>query len=363
MSQKEFSQFISYIGSAISSCSLYSEAHPMVAECAEKALGVLDDLYRNDMASFTLIGDGVLVNDMPLTERGTHIIGLVKRLKKKKLEKIVFRRGVDLAELKRFIVAMARADSVPSSPHISVGIVEVRLRTEGEGLDASALLDSGIARVKDAYQGIERFRSLDVVGLEEAVADFISTLKKEVNVLRIISPVKSYNEYTFVHAANVSVLTIFQAEFLGLSGEVLHDIGIAGLLHDVGKMFVPREVLDKRSTLDMGEWFEIKMHPLRGALYLSKLPDIPPLAVITAFEHHMKFDGSGYPQTKRNGRKPHIVSQMLAISDFFDALRTERPYRRSLDAAAIFELIRNGAGKEFNPVLADNFLTAVGNIT
>jgi HD-GYP domain-containing protein (c-di-GMP phosphodiesterase class II) len=113
----------------------------------------------------------------------------------------------------------------------------------------------------------------------------------------------------------------------------------------------------------MGEWFEIKMHPLRGALYLSKLPDIPPLAVITAFEHHMKFDGSGYPQTKRNGRKPHIVSQMLAISDFFDALRTERPYRRSLDAAAIFELIRNGAGKEFNPVLADNFLTAVGNIT
>ncbi len=361
MSQKKISQFISYVVSAISSCSLYSEAHPMVTECAEKALAVLGDLYQNDALSITSIADGIIFNDLPLTERGTHIQNLVKRLRKKKLEKIVFRKGVDIAEMKRFISAMAASDVVRSTSHISVGIVEVRLRPES--LDPSVLLANGMAKVKETFQGISQFRSLDMVGLEDAVVDFISTLKKEVNVLRVVSPVKSYNEYTFVHAANVSVLTIFQAESLGLGGEVLHEIGIAGLLHDVGKMFISKTVLEKRTTLDVGEWLDMKRHPILGALYLSRLPDVSPLAVITSFEHHMKFDGSGYPETGRNGRKPHIVSQMLAISDFFDALRTERPYRKPLETPAILALLREGAGKDFNPFLVDNFLAAIGKIS
>jgi response regulator RpfG family c-di-GMP phosphodiesterase len=361
MSPENFSQFISYIVTAVSSCSLYSEAHPMVIECARKALGVLEDLYQNDALSITAIGDGVIVNELPMSERGMHIPNLVKRLRKKKIEKIVFRKGVDIAELKQFISAMAVAEVVPSTSHIAVGIVQVRLKPDS--LAPSALLSNGIAKVKEVYQGISQFKSIDTVGLEDAVADFISTLKKEMNVLHIVRPVKSYSEYTFVHATNVSVLTIFQAESLGMEGEALRDIGLAGLLHDVGKMFVTKDVLEKRTTLDVNEREDMKMHPVHGALFLSKLPGIPPLAVITAFEHHMKFDGSGYPKTKKNGRKPHIISQMLAISDFFDALRTERPYRKPLATQAILTMLRNGSGKDFNPILVDHFLAAIGKIT
>jgi len=106
----------------------------------------------------------------------------------------------------------------------------------------------------------------------------------------------------------------------------------------------------------------MKQHPAAGAKYLSALPDVPKLSMITAFEHHMKFDGSGYPSTKRQGKKQHIVSQMVAIADFFDALRTERPYRKAMDIATIIGLIKEATGKDFNPLLVENFFSALKQI-
>jgi HD-GYP domain-containing protein (c-di-GMP phosphodiesterase class II) len=201
-----------------------------------------------------------------------------------------------------------------------------------------------------------------MVSLEDAVVGFVATLKREMNVLRIISPVKAYSEYTYVHATNVSVLTIFQAEALGLKGESLHDTGIAGLMHDMGKMFVAKDVLEKPGKLDAEEWNQMKQHPVLGAKYLAALPDVPKLALVAAFEHHMKFDGSGYPDTKRRGKRQHIVSQMVAVADFFDALRTERPYRKAMDIAAILGLMKEATGKDFNPLLVENFFGALKRI-
>ncbi len=76
----------------------------------------------------------------------------------------------------------------------------------------------------------------------------------------------------------------------------------------------------------------------------------------------MKFDGSGYPDTKRRGKRQHIISQMVAIADFFDALRTERPYRMALESATVVEFMKEATGKDFNPVLVENFLTALKGI-
>ncbi len=199
-------------------------------------------------------------------------------------------------------------------------------RGRAEGDDVDALVRENVGKVKSLFHGMNKFRRLEMVSLEDAVIAFIATLKREINVLRVISPVKSYSEYTYVHATNVSVITLFQAEALGMKGENLHDVGIATLMHDVGKMFVPKEVLEKPGKLNDEEWNQMKQHPVAGAKYLSALPDVPKLAMIAAFEHHMKFDGHGYPGMKRTGKKQHIVSQMVAIAAFFfDALRTERP--------------------------------------
>ena len=360
MSEEIVSKLISHMMTAISSCALYSETHPVFKEFSGKALKCIKELYRDDSFSLLTLENSLIFNDIPFAGKGMHINSFFKSLKKKKIEKILFRNGLEIEELQKFLVGMASRDVISSSPHLSVGIVEVKFKSlEG---DVSTLMNDGISKFQEVCHGISRFKRLDMVGLEDAVISFISTVKKEMNVLRIVSPVKNYNEYTYVHAANVSVLTIFQAESLGMKGEILHDIGLAGLLHDVGKMFVSSAVLDKQSKLDDKEWADMKKHPIHGALYLSKLQDVPPLTIIAAFEHHMKFDGSGYPETRRCGRKQHIVSQMVAIADFFDALRTERPYRKPLDVPSIVGLMRAGVGKDFNPVLVDSFLLSLTKV-
>ncbi|MBA4373439.1 MAG: hypothetical protein C0402_11340 [Thermodesulfovibrio sp.] len=358
--QEKISQFISHVMTAVSSCSLYSEKHPVVAEFAGKMLALADELYAEDSLNFTLVGESFIVNDVPFVEKGLHIANFIKRFRKKKIDKVVFKKAPDLEEMTGFIIGMASREKVASTAHVSVGIVEVRLR--GADATPASLLDDGISKVRETLHGVSRFRQLDMIGLEDAVVDFLAVLKKELNVLRIVSPVKSHNEYTYVHATNVSVLSIFQAEVLGFTGEALRDIGLAGLLHDVGKIFVTNTILDKPGKLDAGEWDDMKKHPVYGAMYLAKLSAASPLAAIVAFEHHMKFNGSGYPDTKRIGKKQHIVSQIVAIADFFDALRTERPYRKTLEVPLIAKMLQEGAGKDFNPELVGSFLVSLGEV-
>jgi HD-GYP domain-containing protein (c-di-GMP phosphodiesterase class II) len=361
MSQEIVSKFISHMTTAMSSCSLYSEMHPLFEEFSEKALQLVKELYQDDAFSLLTFDNSLIFNNVPLAAKGMHVSSFLKTLKKKKIEKVVFRKGLEVDEFKKFIIGMASRGTVSSGPHLSVGIVEVKLKAPES--DVMSLVSDGISKFQGVCQEISKFRTLDIIGLDDAVLSFISTLKKESNVLRIVSPVKSCSDYTYVHAANVSVLTMFQAESLGLKGELLHDIGLAGLLHDVGKMFVSSAVLEKQARLSEDEWAEMKKHPVHGAMYLSKLPDVPPLTIIAAFEHHMRFDGSGYPGTSRCGKKQHIVSQMVAIADVFDALRTERPYRKALDVRATTRLIKEGAGKEFNPALVDSFLSSLEQVT
>ena len=97
------------------------------------------------------------------------------------------------------------------------------------------------------------------------------------------------------------------------------------------------------------------MHPQKGAEYLIDKPGIPPLAIIVAYEHHMLYDYSGYPKVSNNWRQ-NICSQMVTISDYFDALRTKRIYRDSLETKIITDQMTKMAGDTLNPVLAKNFL-------
>lgn len=346
---------------AASDCALYTDEHPEVRRQCGKAVSEMDGLFIDDMLSLTVLGDSLLFNDIPVKDKSVHTGSFIKKFRKKGLDKVVIKRGVTSGELKAFISGLALYGKVPSSsPHITAGTVEVRFKAEDESM--KELVDGNVRKVREVHDGFSRFRELNMVGLEDVVLSFISTFRAEANILRAVVPVKTHSEYTYTHITNVAVLSMFQAEALGLKSEMLHDIGLAGLLHDVGKMFVSKEIIDKESRLDADEWDEIKKHPVTGANYLSLQPNVPGVAVIAAFEHHIKYNASGYPRTIRKGRKQHLVSQIIAISDFFDALRTERSYRRALEIPAIVGLLRDLSGVEFNPLLVNNFILSLNRI-
>ncbi len=348
---------------AMSNCSLYSKDHPAVIHLSEDAVAILDDLYSEERFSLALFGDSMIINEQPLLARNMHVRNFTKKLRRKGIDKIVITKGVTAAELKDFISEIALSDRITGAfPHITSGTIEVKLGGGGGG-DIAGAMNENIQRVKDVYHGVSRFKRLDMVGLEDVVVSFITTLKQEANVLRVVSPIKSHSEYTYAHNTNVAVLSIFQAETLGVKHDLLHDIGMAGLLHDIGKMFVPSAILEKEAKLNEEEWVAMKKHPAYGAMYLATLPDIPKYALVAAYEHHMKFNGQGYPATRRKGRTQHIISQIIAISDFFDALRTDRPYRKALEVPVIVGLINDSSGKDFNPILAENFIRSLKKVS
>jgi HD-GYP domain-containing protein (c-di-GMP phosphodiesterase class II) len=113
---------------------------------------------------------------------------------------------------------------------------------------------------------------------------------------------------------------------IGLDTVFTLELGISALLHDVGKVFIPNEVVKKPGRLSEEEWEQIRRHPAEGARALAGLPDLPALASTIALEHHIYCDGTGYPAMPA-GQTPHFFSRLVAIIDTYDALTTDRPYR------------------------------------
>ena len=121
------------------------------------------------------------------------------------------------------------------------------------------------------------------------------------------------------------------------------------------KAQVSREVLHKQGKLTVQEFEEMKSHTALGAKALLQHPEVPPVAVIVAYEHHLKYDGNGYPAMTRK-RRPHIASRIISISDQFDAMRSNRPYRDAMPAEKIVAIMEQNKGTDLDPTLLEHFL-------
>jgi HD-GYP domain-containing protein (c-di-GMP phosphodiesterase class II) len=177
--------------------------------------------------------------------------------------------------------------------------------------------------------------------------------------LMTVLNIHAKDEYTATHSLDVAILTLLQVEGLGLSESVLADIAMAGLLHDLGKLRIPDEVLTKAGALTDEEWQIMRRHPVWGAEMIHGLKGIGGPAVIAAFEHHLRYDSSGYPVRLRK-RLPAGLSLMVAIADTYDAMRSQRPYQTVKPADQAATVLLKGAGTLFHAELARRFVDRVG---
>ncbi len=166
---------------------------------------------------------------------------------------------------------------------------------------------------------------------------------------------KEFDQYTTTHALNVAVLTMGLAEFLGLGPGAVRAFGMAGLLHDLGKIRIPREILTKPGKLTVEERKIVEAHPADGARMILEGDEPLDLAATVAYEHHLHSDGRGYPKL-HFPRDAHHASRVVHVCDVYDALRTRRPYRDAWSSPAALEYIRARAGTEFDQPTADAFL-------
>lgn len=194
---------------------------------------------------------------------------------------------------------------------------------------AKRTYSQGVAVTKEVVNGIRLGRTASLKKVKRVVQGIVDQVLNNETSLMGLTTLRDYDEYSFTHSVNVCIFSIALGRKIGLSKHQLYDLGLAALLHDVGKARVPLEILNKTTGLDEHEWKVIQEHPWAGALQLFSMrgyDEIPYRAILVAHEHHMKTDLTGYPRSKRP-REMGIYSKLVAVADGFDAATTRRSYQ------------------------------------
>ena len=372
--EKEILQLVTCLNGAVANTRLYQADHPQVVRYLQRAYEQLRQVLEvQPEITFLIVDDELVVDHQVLTAKSPYVNQFVHLLKQSAIERLTFTDQIAFNELAQLVGDIASSDQkvVRSTTGIKLGKIRLQTGTGADGrqfetspetrerLQAlAALRQRSLDEVKDLFHQIRTSREISPLGLDEMVQGFLQGMLSNVNPLQMLASLKSADDYTFTHAINVCILTMAQAESLGVNGTKLRDIGIAASMHDAGKMFVPEEILNKPDKLSREEWRHMQEHSAQGAQYILRLEGIPKLAFLAALEHHIRYDGTGYPDLGR-GWRPNIVSQMIAVADVFDAMRSRRPYKEPKPDGVIVKILREESGTSFNPRLVLNFLKMI----
>ena len=353
-------RFLTALGHAFSALGLYTAGHPAREKPLQQAFDLLNGLLNEDRhVNFSFLEDEVVFGDQPLREMKGW--ARARRLIAAGVERIEFVTGLTRTEFDAFLTAVtARSttarETAPLDPlnfrHIQFGL----LQSEDEEPPFEA--EREMAKV-DQFHDEALKRGKITVDLARSVVDTLtSTMRQEAKLFLPLVPLKQADQYTTVHSMNTSVLSIALGEFMQLSGPEVRIVGEAALLHDVGKVVVPSEVLNKPGKLDDEEWVHIKRHPVEGARILLNSGKGLEVAAVAAYEHHLRWDGGGYPEL-RYPRRPHRVSQLVHLCDAYDAMRTRRPFQDPLPPDVIMDILLKGSGSNFDPDLVELFVKMI----
>ena len=310
---------------------------------------------------FRFLGD-VLVADDRILPRESLLYRqfLAVCQNERQIGSISFIAGVEPREVDALLEAVTEGvGGEPSSWTSRKGLTHVAL-----GPPVQPEQQSGEATARRAYYGsIDALRDIQATVRARAplaveqigtLRVFTSTLLEQVLqspalVLRLAS-IKSYDEYTLYHSVNVAVISIGLGLVIGLPEPLLREVAMAGMLHDVGKIAIPLEILRKPGPLDEAEWGIMRRHPVLGADLLSRLAGSNRLPMIVAFEHHLRFDMRGYPSVPA-GWVQHPVSRLACVADVFDAMTSRRAYKKAIPNADVRSYVRDESGRTFDPRL------------
>jgi putative nucleotidyltransferase with HDIG domain len=359
------------MAAAMRAVQLYSRMHPIVARNFEALSGTLERVHAlAPTVVIGLVGGEVIVDDMPIA-RAEALGPLVRRLQQAGIERITIDRGVTGDEIAAFVDASTALEPqpdgstallMPALPHIRVGRITAEPRTDGNLRD--------IATIKRLYSDAvsvasSLWESADIEGRPDATAARAMTdglahaIAENRTALLALTTLKEYDNYTFTHMVNVSILTMGQAHSLGIEGPLLREFGLAGLMHDIGKVRTPIEILNKPDALTDSEFAIMKRHTLEGAEILRRTPDIPTLAPVVAFEHHLRLDGSGYPDGVSRSML-NLGTMLCSLADVYDAMRSQRLYQKSFPSERILAVLNRRDRTQFDRHLVRRFVQLVG---
>ncbi len=216
--------------------------------------------------------------------------------------------------------------------------------------------------IKDVAERIGSKKQAGARKTVRIVQNMVDMVMVDEPVLLGLSTIRDYDDYTFSHSVNVAILAMYLGKRIGLSRESLERLGVCGLFHDLGKIEVPLDVLNKPTRLNRDELVVMQDHPLNSVRHILRLKasrELKSKIIIPPFEHHVREDLSGYPQTQR--KKPmSFFGKILTIADVFDAMTTPRTYQEPYSPDRALVLMLHGSGRYFDPILLKVFVGMLG---
>jgi putative nucleotidyltransferase with HDIG domain len=229
---------------------------------------------------------------------------------------------------------------------------------ESEMQRAVKLCASSKAAVVSMFGDARMGQALQFEQAGELVEEISDSIMRHPNALISLARLKSADEYTYMHSVAVCALMIALARNLGLNEGHVREAGLAGLLHDIGKMAIPNAVLNKPDKLTDSEFAKVRDHPEAGSRMLLESKQVSALVLDVCLHHHEKMDGSGYPH-RLAGEQISLYARMGAVCDVYDAITSNRPYKQGWDPAESIRKMAEWKG-HFDPVVFQAFVKTVG---
>jgi HD-GYP domain-containing protein (c-di-GMP phosphodiesterase class II) len=355
-----------YLHGMLRAAGLYLPNHPQTHRAKRVLFEALTAyLGGHGRLSYRFMGDLLVANDriMP-RESLLHRRFLEVCQFERGIGGITFTRGVTEREIDALLEALT--EGVGASPaewsarkrlaHLHLAPPSQPDRQTGESVARRAYHGS-IEVLRDVESTIRARQApnLEQVGtLRVYTSTMLEQMLQTPGLVVRLASIKSYDEYTLYHSVNVAVISMGLGLALGLPHDVVRELGMAGMLHDMGKIAIPLEVLRKPGLLDPEEWRIMRRHPALGADLLSRLPSSNRLPMIVAFEHHMRYDGQGYPFV-REGWRQHVVSRLACLADVYDAMTSRRAYKQAIPVEQVRTFVRDEADRTFDARLARAF--------
>ena len=354
---------------ALRAVQLYAPGHPLVARSIT-AFGETLALIHTTAPSIAIgiVGDDLVVGDIPVPRAAESMGRLMRQLQDAGIERVVIDRGVAHPELAQLAQSLGGREAKEATTtlgrlkHIRVGRLQVDQRSEvpqGDIATYRRLYDDAVNVAQTMWDSAKTEGKPDA----DAGAAVVDTLAQEVSqnrtALLALTALKNYDSYTFTHMVNVSILTMGQARGLGMEGALLREVGLAALMHDIGKVKTPGEILNKTEKLTDKEFDILRRHTVDGAEILRQTPEMPTLAPVVAFEHHLRLDGSGYPAGVTRSSL-NLATMLCGIADVYDAMRSQRVYQEAFPTDRILAVLQRNDGKQFDQNLVRRFSQLVG---
>ena len=213
--------------------------------------------------------------------------------------------------------------------------------------------------VTSMFQEARMGKAVDTIGAQKLVEEITDSVSRNPGALISLARLKTADDYTYMHSVAVCALMIALARQLDLDEELTQRLGIAGLLHDLGKALMPMDVLNKPGKLTDEEFAIIKTHPEKGYQLLLGSTGADDIALDVVLHHHEKTDGSGYPKHLK-GSEISLFAKMGAVCDVYDAITSNRPYKAGWDPAESLRKMAEWANGHFDPTVFQAFVKSLG---